>query len=49
MARPKLKEEDKKISLHITLTKDQVRLLKEMGNGNASEAVRKLVDDLMIE
>lgn len=48
MTRPKLDEKDKKVSLHITLNKDQIKLLKEMGNGNASSAVRKLIDALMI-
>jgi hypothetical protein len=43
MGRPKIDEKDKKISINITLQREQVEILKELGNGNASEAVRKLI------
>lgn len=49
MARPKIDDEDKKISLHVTLQKKQIEVLKDLGNGNASEAVRKLVDEYIEE
>ena len=43
MARPKIDEADKKISVHITLSKEHAKLLKDFGNGNTSNAIKKLV------
>ena len=45
MARPKLKnEKDRKVPLNATVTKGDIRFLKNLGNGNISQGIRLLIE-----
>lgn len=47
MARPKLTEEsNRKIKISISLTREQIQLLKDLGDGNISQAIRELTKNL---
>ena len=43
MGRPKIDDKDRKVSVHITLSQEHAKLLKELGKGSTSSAVAKLV------
>lgn len=46
MGRPKISDEStRKIPITITLTQDHIDKLKKIGRGNASEALRKIIDE----
>ena len=43
MGRPKLKDSQRKKSITVTLSKEHIELLKALGNNNASEGIRTLI------
>ena len=49
MGRPKIGDEDKKVKTNITLQKWHLEALKELGQGNVSRGVRKLVEFFKVD
>tara|TARA_R110000851_G_scaffold114211_3_gene239297 strand:- start:2717 stop:2884 length:168 start_codon:yes stop_codon:yes gene_type:complete len=49
MGRPKIDDKDRKVSVHITLSQEHAKLLKELGDGNTSKAIEGLVESLVEE